>query len=307
MSNIPLISIGIPTYNRPEGLRKTLESVTGQTYRNLQIIVSDNGSSLPEVETVLREFEGQDSRVIVYRQPTNVGPAENFKFVLRKAEGDFFIWAADDDTWQGKEFLNTLFKYAADHILTFPEAMIIGEFDQKKHLLESYQNCLTSGDYSRNFIKCGWGHPFYGLYNLKLFFHFNLKFEFDEDLLYHNEGTFLHKIFMTGPVKFVKDAQILFSTNSAKPRLEPRIDNFVNYLKRTILVYENSHLDTTEKSKLINLVLDVYLSYLRELLKNLGPSANMTDTSNEANGQKSRSVNIYKRLRRAARVLLKGK
>ena len=46
----PLVSVGIPTYNRPEGLRRTLECITKQTYKNLEIIVSNNCSSGPEIE-----------------------------------------------------------------------------------------------------------------------------------------------------------------------------------------------------------------------------------------------------------------
>ncbi len=38
-----LVSILIPTYNRPEGLRRALKCITGQTYKNLEIIVSDDG------------------------------------------------------------------------------------------------------------------------------------------------------------------------------------------------------------------------------------------------------------------------
>lgn len=41
----PLVSIGIPTYNRPQRLRKTLAGITCQTYSNLEIIVSNNCSS----------------------------------------------------------------------------------------------------------------------------------------------------------------------------------------------------------------------------------------------------------------------
>jgi len=33
----PLISVGIPTYNRPEGLERTLQQITSQTYKNLEI------------------------------------------------------------------------------------------------------------------------------------------------------------------------------------------------------------------------------------------------------------------------------
>jgi len=97
--NQPLVSVGIPTYNRPEGLKRTLECITGQTYENLEIIVSDNCSSDPKVEAVVKEFQKQDNRIQYFRQTENFGMGYNFKFVLEKAIGEYFMWAADDDQW----------------------------------------------------------------------------------------------------------------------------------------------------------------------------------------------------------------
>ena len=96
----PLVSIGIPTYNRPDGLKRTLECMLAQTYTNLEIIVSDNASPNPEVEQVAREFASRDARIHYYKQEENNGPAFNFKFVLQQAHGEYFMWAADDDLWE---------------------------------------------------------------------------------------------------------------------------------------------------------------------------------------------------------------
>ena len=81
----PLVSVGIPTYNRPEGLRRTLECITGQTYRNLEIIVSDNCSPDPEVERVVRSFMAHDARIQYFRQPENKGASQYAKkYYLKK-------------------------------------------------------------------------------------------------------------------------------------------------------------------------------------------------------------------------------
>jgi len=96
--NEPLVSIGIPTYNRPKTLYKTLESITKQTYQNIEIIVSDNCSPDNETETVVRDFMKTDDRIHFYRQSSNIGMFNNFKFVLQVSKGDYFCWAADDDS-----------------------------------------------------------------------------------------------------------------------------------------------------------------------------------------------------------------
>jgi glycosyltransferase involved in cell wall biosynthesis len=94
-----LVSVGIPTYNNPNGLRRTLTCITGQTHKNLEIIVSDNCSPGPETEAVVQEFIAKDSRVRYYRQEKNNGVFSNFQFVLETATADYFMWAADDDLW----------------------------------------------------------------------------------------------------------------------------------------------------------------------------------------------------------------
>jgi len=104
---LPLVSVGIPTFNRPEGLRRTLCAITEQTYENLEIIVSDNASTEPSVARVAEEFRSRDNRVRVFRQPINIGPKRNFSFVLGQATGKYFMWAADDDSWE-RNFVNQL-------------------------------------------------------------------------------------------------------------------------------------------------------------------------------------------------------
>jgi len=94
-----LVSVGIPTYNRPEGLRRTLECISAQTYRKLEIIVSDNCSPTAETERVTREFMARDARIRFFRQAEALGVSGNFRFVLKQAAGEFFMWAADDDEW----------------------------------------------------------------------------------------------------------------------------------------------------------------------------------------------------------------
>jgi glycosyltransferase involved in cell wall biosynthesis len=52
----PLVSIGVPTYNRPLGIKRVLDCLTNQTYTNLEIVISDNCSTDPEVEKVIGTF-----------------------------------------------------------------------------------------------------------------------------------------------------------------------------------------------------------------------------------------------------------
>lgn len=95
----PLVTVGIPTYNRPEGFEKTLSCISQQTYRNLEIIVSDNCSTRPEVISVIKKYAENDKRITWYVQEKNISLVPNFQFLLDKATGQYFMWAADDDQW----------------------------------------------------------------------------------------------------------------------------------------------------------------------------------------------------------------
>jgi len=97
--DMPLVSVGIPIYNRPEGLRRTLECFVNQTYVNIEIIIADNCSPDPEVEKIAREYVAKDDRISYFRHEENKGWGYNTNFVIDKAKGDYFLRATDDDWW----------------------------------------------------------------------------------------------------------------------------------------------------------------------------------------------------------------
>jgi glycosyltransferase involved in cell wall biosynthesis len=95
MQDPPLVTIAIPTYNRAAGfLADALRSAVGQTYPNLEIIVSDN-CSMDSTEDVVRSFS--DPRIIYFKHRMNIGANHNFNFCLDRARGKYFLLLHDDD------------------------------------------------------------------------------------------------------------------------------------------------------------------------------------------------------------------
>jgi glycosyltransferase involved in cell wall biosynthesis len=95
LTNYPLVTIGIPTYNRAAGyLRDALESALAQDYPNLDIVVSDNGST-DDTETYVTGLA--DSRIRYFKQTPSLTPDGNFNFCLEQAMGAYFILLHDDD------------------------------------------------------------------------------------------------------------------------------------------------------------------------------------------------------------------
>lgn len=135
----PLVSVGIPTYNRPEGLRSILTDICNQTYQNLEIIVSDNCSDKVEVQKIIREFIAKDNRIKSFRQDFNIGPAANFQFVFSTAKGEYFMWAADDDRFHSDFIRVCLQEFSAnkDSIFASSACQIVNNKEKINYVLKA--------------------------------------------------------------------------------------------------------------------------------------------------------------------------
>jgi glycosyltransferase involved in cell wall biosynthesis len=100
----PLVSVGIPTYNRASGLKRAVGSALAQSYENLEVVISDNAST-DGTRELCESLARSDPRVRYHRQPENRGPTANFREVLDRASGEFFMWLADDD-WIDTDYVS---------------------------------------------------------------------------------------------------------------------------------------------------------------------------------------------------------
>ena len=100
----PLVSVAMPTFNRPEYLRCALEGVVRQSHSNLEILVGDNGNSSITRE-IVESFN--DPRITYIGREQNLGMALNVLSLFRQGRGDYFCVLADDDFW-GEDFIAKL-------------------------------------------------------------------------------------------------------------------------------------------------------------------------------------------------------
>lgn len=94
MSSKYLFSIIIPTRQRHDTLRFSIQSVINQTYTNFELIVMDNYSS-PETYEVVTSFG--DERIKYYRSEERLSMADNWELGLSYATGDYVFILGDDD------------------------------------------------------------------------------------------------------------------------------------------------------------------------------------------------------------------
>jgi glycosyltransferase involved in cell wall biosynthesis len=92
----PLISFGIPAYNRPHLLAETLASIAAQnTAADYEVIVCDDGD-LPETAATVARFPAD--RFFYHRNVTPLGPVRNWNECLRRARGRWVMILHEDDT-----------------------------------------------------------------------------------------------------------------------------------------------------------------------------------------------------------------
>lgn len=92
----PLVTIGVPTYNRAALCERAVRSALAQDHGTIEVVVSNDASpddTLPR----LRTLAAADDRLRVLDQPENLGHARNFQAVLDAARGEYFMWLSDDD------------------------------------------------------------------------------------------------------------------------------------------------------------------------------------------------------------------
>jgi glycosyltransferase involved in cell wall biosynthesis len=150
-STPPLVSIGIPTYNRADSyLRYALRSAVSQSYQNIEIIVSDNCST-DSTALVVKEFD--DPRIRYYRQTENIGPVNNRNFCLEQSRGQYFLLLFDDDVIDD-DFISTCVE--AVKCGSEPGVILTGtrEIDPEGNVLSSAHNTM-SGCSTGDFI-LGW-------------------------------------------------------------------------------------------------------------------------------------------------------
>ncbi len=96
MTSHPLITTIIPTYKRPNLLKRAILSALNQTLTEIEVRVFDNASD-DETSQVVEEIAKNDSRLKYHCHAAQISAADNFRFGISSVETPFFSILADDD------------------------------------------------------------------------------------------------------------------------------------------------------------------------------------------------------------------
>ena len=133
----PLVSILIPTYNRPEYLKEALESVLQQTYRNIEIVICDDSTN-DQTEVMMQPFLKTYQTIRYFRNPQKLGGSTglgNGHKCFDLSSGEFINFLMDDDRFSSEKISRMV-----NYFLQFKNITLVTSFRQlineKGHFLK---------------------------------------------------------------------------------------------------------------------------------------------------------------------------
>lgn len=127
----PLVSVLIPVWNREQTVARAIQSVTGSDYDNIEIIVSDNGST-DRTALLVEEMAKEDSRITLLKSESNYGPIANWSKCLSRVKGEYVKIVWSDDAIQSNTISRLLQPMLDDESVafTFCKAKLLSDCHQ---------------------------------------------------------------------------------------------------------------------------------------------------------------------------------
>lgn len=242
------VSILIPCYNSESFIRETLESCLSQSYRNIEIIIVDDGSTDDSLK-IAKEYESKFDNIFVFSQ-NNKGACSARNLAFEKSSGDYIIYLDADDVlslnkieYQVKALLNRDVRDIATcrwdrfqhHIeeAKFPPYICYRDYDKGINLLIDLWN------YSEMFQTSCY------LISRQLVIESGV---WNESLKKNQDGEFFARVLLHAKsVVFCENAKVYYrsgdyesvSKGSTKSKIVSLLESFILY--KTILNFEDSH------------------------------------------------------------------
>lgn len=120
------IDVLMATYNGEKYLKEQIDSILNQTYKNIQIIISDDCST-DSTREILKQYE-QNEKIKIYYQEKNLGYIKNFEFLLRNVENDIYMLSDQDDVWKEQKIEKAVEKLKNENLdLVFGDLEVVDE------------------------------------------------------------------------------------------------------------------------------------------------------------------------------------
>jgi alpha-1,3-rhamnosyltransferase len=153
IKNEPLVSIVIPCYNHENYVQDCIQSIINQTYKNIELIIIDDGSNDNSIEKILEMVPSCEKRFsrFEFRYRHNVGLSATLNEALEWCEGEYYSCiASDDQMLSDKIFYQVSYLLNNQNIIAcFGNVKLINE-NNKIIKIENYPN--RSYDFEEIFL-----------------------------------------------------------------------------------------------------------------------------------------------------------
>lgn len=186
----PLISLIVPVYNSEKDLRKCLDSIINQTYRNLEIILIDDGST-DGSGAICDEYAAKDSRIVCVHQP-NSGVSKARNEGIKRAHGDYIHFPDSDDFLEldTYSYVISLFEKHSCDAVNFEFFVTFPEYESTHKLTdENYGSFDTAG--AHRIVLAGEPFCWNKIYSKKLI----KDLQFREDIYRGEDSLYAHGAF----------------------------------------------------------------------------------------------------------------
>lgn len=157
----PKVGICIPAYNGGKFIKRALESTLGQTYRNIEVVITDDGSN-DDTEAVVMSYAKKDSRIIFFKNKMSLGVMANY-FRAFELSGGEFIQALGQDDWLSENYIEEALNcFKGDSSIGAVFTKVLGVELSSEKLRQNVEVSFKQGYYpvkyvARNIYKSAWG------------------------------------------------------------------------------------------------------------------------------------------------------
>ncbi|MDR0811281.1 MAG: glycosyltransferase [Paludibacter sp.] len=252
MTDKPLVSVLIPTYNCAKYIGQAIDSVLAQDYQNLEIIVVDDGSNDDTHDVVQRIVETDNypslRNTVRYFHKPHSGISATRNLALEKATGEYIAWCDADDYWaEGK------LKAQVEYFEKNPDCQIV--FTRFQNFLEN-ENIDTNDAKIQRVIECDKNYYYYCIHFASALIKrqiFEKCGNFCENLLFSEDTELTYRFALKGVDIFhcidtVYYYRRLYGGNITLTKDDNAVETMSAIMKQNLLKYADT--ETVEKLQL---------------------------------------------------------
>lgn len=273
----PLVSIVVPVYNMGDSIKESVQSLLNQTYRNIEIILIDDGSTDDSLK-VCRDLANKDNRLIVIHTPNQgSGPARNEG--IKVASGRYIYFPDADDILSSDAIdimLDAITSVANCDLVVFGFRSIRANGEEVS--IKVYEERIASGDELRlSYSECMGTHTKWGIQGApwNKFFDLNVirnnEIEYPSLRRHQDEGFIGRYMCYATKVHFISDVLYSYKVNDIKKTWSKYPINYIDAViglnevrKSTIYLWNKSDIKTKEllqKEYICNIIKSLELAY----------------------------------------------